>query len=160
MPEEPARPGTRRFYRRIRNDQWQDETRQSLQDTAFHVKDDVEGLSVFDADLATPRAVLEDQLAIWRAIAQDAGKSDKDHKWANKKLEQHGNSVEGLLEKGWGVAEVTESLFRRCGFQPSAQIDPNGHLVFEGTEAAFEEQSLEIVADPDCRVLSEAECKA
>ena len=56
--------------------------------------------------------------------------------------------------------EVTEALFRRCGFQPSAEIDPNGHLEILGNKEAFEEQSLEIIDDPECRILSEEECLA
>jgi hypothetical protein len=158
LPEEPARPGPRRFYRRIKDNQWQDESRQMPQDTAFHRGKDEDGLSVFDAAVATPRDVLEDQINIWREIAQDPIKSEKDHRWANRKLEQCDNSVEGLLSQGWGVAEITESLFWRCGFEPSAKIDPNGHLEILGTKAAFEEQSLEIIDDPDCRVLSDEEC--
>ena len=130
------------------------------QDTAFHLREGEAGLSVFDAGLATPRSVLEDQLNIWRGIAEDVTKSEKDHRWANKKLEQCGSSVEVLLSQGWGVAEVTEALFVRCGLQPSVEIDPSGHLEIIGTEGAFQEQSLEIIDDPECRVLSDEECLA
>ncbi|GEM_PF-2729558 len=118
------------------------------------------GLSVFDADIATPRAVLEDQLNIWTVIAQDPNKPEKDHRWANKKLEQCDSSVEGMLAQGWGVAEVTEGLFRRCNVEPAVEIDPNGHLEILGTKEAFEEQSLEIIDDPECRVLTDDECRA
>ncbi len=160
MPEEEARPGNRRFYRRIRNDQWQDKAQRTLLDTAFHTREGEAGLSVFDADIATPEAVLENQLVIWREIAQDPAKSEKDHKWAAKKLESCGNSVAGLLAQGWGVAEVPEELFRRCGLEPSADIDSNGHLEILGSQEQFEEQSLEIIDDAKCRVLPDDECRA
>lgn len=160
MPEEPAQPGNRRFYRRIKNDQWQDAARQDLQDTAFHVRDDTEGLSVFDASVASPRAVLEHLLMQWQGTAADVSLSLDKQKWAHRKLDQCGASVAGLLEQGWGVAEVTEQLFLRCGLEPSDQVDADGHLVIEGTEADFEEQSLEIIDDPDCRILSVDECRA
>jgi hypothetical protein len=158
LPEEQARFGNRRFYRRITDKQWQDADRQAIQDTAFHLKADENGLSVFDADLATPRAALENQLDIWRGIAADAGRLEKDRKWAGRKLEQCGDSVEGLVAAGFGIAEVTETLFRRYGFVPSLEIEANGHLEILGTKEAFEEQSLEIIDDPDCRILSPEEC--
>ena len=148
-------PGDRRFYRRIRNDQWQDKAGRTIQDTVFHVRDDTEGLSVFDATIARPHAVLQHLLNEWDKIAD---RSEKDRKWVGRQWAKHGDSVETLVTSGWGVAEVPESLFMRCGFQPSAQIDPDGHLVFEGTEADFQEQSLEIVVDLACRVLSDDEC--
>lgn len=155
MPEEQALPGNRRFYRRIRNDQWQDKAGRTIQDTVFHVRDDTEGLSVFDASIAAPRAVLQHLLNEWDKIA---GRSEKDRNWVGRQWEKHGDSVETLVANGWGVVEVPESLFVRCGFRPSAQVDPDGHLVFEGTVAAYQEQSLEIIDNPACRVLSNDEC--
>ena len=155
MPEEQATPGGRRFYRRIRSNQWQDKAGRIIQDIVFHVRDDTEGLSVFDAAIAAPRAVLQHLLNEWDKIAD---KSEKDRKWVVKQWEIHGASVEALVNSGWGVAEVPEALFLRCGFRPSAQVDPDGHLVFEGTVADFQEQSLEIIDDPMCRVLSNDEC--
>ena len=160
MPEEEARPGNRRFYRRIRNDQWQDKAARTLQDIVFHVRNDVEGLSVFDAAIARPRTVLEHLLAEWSKTAEDVSLPLDKQKWARRKLNQCGNSVEGLLAQGWGVAEVPEELFLRCGLEPSVKMDPNGHLEILGTQEQFEEQSLEIIDDDECRVLSDDECRA
>ena len=157
MPEEEARPGNRRFYRRIRNDQWQDKAQRTLLDIAFHTRENEPGLSVFDAAIARPRAVLQHLLNEWDKIAS---KSASDQKWVSKQWVKHGDSVEALLASGWAVAEVTEALFLRCGLQPSDQTDPDGHLEILGTQEQFEEQSLEIIDDDECRVLSDDECRA
>lgn len=157
MPEQQPLPEKRRFYRRVRSDQWQEADRQTLQDTVFHIKAGEQGLSVFDAAFAPPRAVLEHLLQEW---VQIAARSEKDQRWVTKQWEKHGISVEALVASGWGVAAVPEDVFLRCGFQPSLQIDPNGHLEILGTKAAFEEQSLEIIDDPECRILPEEECLA
>jgi len=151
----------RRFYRRIGYDQWQDKAQRTIIGRVFEIKVGESGLSVFDADKARPRVVLEDLLNQWREVAEDASLPLDKQKWARRKLEQSSHSVEGLLTIGWGVAEVTEALFRRCGFEPSAKIDPNGHLEILGTKEAFEEQSLEIIDnEAECRVLSDEECCA
>ena len=157
MPDEPVQPGNRRFYRRIKSDQWQDETRQALQDTVFSLREGEAGLSVFDTAEASPRAVLEYLLQEWDAIAL---KSERDARWAAKQRAIHGETVEGLLESGWGVAEVSEALFLRSGFQPSPYTERNGHLEILGMKEAFEEKSLDIIDDPECRILSVEECLA
>lgn len=157
MPEDQPPQEKRRFYRRVRNDQWQQEDQQTLKDTVFYIKGSELGLSVFDAAFAVPRTVLEHLLQEWDQIA---ARSEKDQRWVAKQWEKHGKSVEALVASGWGVTVVTEDLFVRCGFQPSSQIDPNGHLEILGTKEAFEEQSLEIIDDPECWILSEEECLA
>ena len=80
------------LYRRVSPGQWRTDDPQTPEESLFYRRPNEESLSVFDAEMATPTAVLEHLLNLW--IKQNR----------RGKLKECGGTIKGLRELGWGVA--------------------------------------------------------
>lgn len=159
---------SRRLFRRIAYNKWEqpesDDLERSLPKKpvpqAFELKPEEPGLSVFDADIASARQVLQHQLNTWlrNEISEDASRK----KSAKNNLKKCDRSVEGMVEWGWGIVEISEEDFVRLGFHEftEPEIDENieGHIEVLGTIETFQEQGPSLVEAS--RTLEDTDCLA
>ena len=132
------------LYRRVSPGQWRTDDPQTPEESLFYRRPNEESLSVFDAEMATPTAVLEHLLNLW--IKQNR----------RGKLKECGGTIKGLRELGWGVVafEVDSPWLEQFGFALGVP-DSLGHLQIIGDETAFE-QFAPLFVDK-CRRVNEAE---
>ena len=118
------------FYRRVSPKQWRDDDSNTPVETLFRLRTNAglneKGLSVFDARLATPDAVLEHLLSLWRRGNNSS------------KLAECGGTTKGLRELGWGVVafQLSDEWLAESDFTLSTP-DIYGHLEILGTRESF-----------------------
>lgn len=139
------------YYRRIPRRKWIDEPHSTPQGAAFSING--EGMSVFSSHVASPLAVLEDQLNLWKAQAADE-KSPR-HEQAIKTLAKT-PTVQEMVDDGWGIVALTKQQIERCGCTFGEEDPDTGHLDIKGNPARFDGYGA--LWANDCRVLSEQEC--
>jgi hypothetical protein len=148
----PATPLLAYVHRRVAPHQWDPKTNQA-QPAAFRRRPNEAGLSVYRADLATPRRTLELMLAAQRAKARSSDPLIVDR--ATLWLQKNGDTPELLVDNGWRVVRLSLDAFTAHGFQIGT-ANADGHLDIRGSIEAFERYSLHFARV--AQVLSPQEC--
>ena len=89
-------------------------------------------LSVYRADLATPREVLQKQIDVWQQ--QLSSDVDELREKATKNLVEQGSTVEELVQNRWRVARIPISELTARGYIFDSVVvqGDRGHLNIEG----------------------------
>lgn len=125
-------------YRRIPSFLWE-KNKRVPKPAAFHIRQGEFGLSVFDTDLMTPRGTLQN--AIDYAKARLESDSEEERERGKNFLDKYGNTVEELVQNGWGVAILPVDWFTEAGFTLDGP-EPNGHRNVIGSRDDFQTHSL------------------
>jgi hypothetical protein len=148
LPEPADHSRAEHIYRRIHPYHWESR-KDKLKRGAFIPQPNLR-LSVFRADLQTPRGLLQHCIDDW----QQKLLSDDPQTWqrAADNLEKYGDTPEVLYQNGWRVAELPAAAFTERGFTLDGP-EPDGHQNAEGDYQLYSGELVRIA-----RILSEAEC--
>jgi hypothetical protein len=116
------RPPSEYVYRRVHPYNW-DARRGRLKRGAFIPRASTQ-LSVFRADLQTPRSLLQHCIDDWRQKLMTGDESARHS--ATENLCQYGETPEQLLHSGWRIAELPIAALMERGFTLDGP-DPDGH---------------------------------
>lgn len=122
--------------RRLTPKQW-DRRVQEVLETAFTLRFDETGLSIYDENIQSPRTILQKVLD----EQQERYKDDPQGlaNWHNS----NGSTVEEMIKKNWRVARVPMSAFPPDTFSLTPQ-EPDGHQEIVGTAEDFQTYGVEI----------------
>lgn len=148
MPDSAERPWDEYVYRRIHPYNW-DERRSRLKRGAFIPRANTQ-LSVFRADLQTPRGLLQHCIDDWRQKLTSDDESTRQS--AAENLRQHGETPEQLVRNGWRIAELPVSALTERGFTLDGP-EPDGHQNAAGDYALYSGELIHLA-----RILDEEEC--
>jgi hypothetical protein len=137
-------------YRRIHPYNW-DARKNRLKRGAFIPRSGTR-LSVFRADMQTPRGLLQHCLDDWRLKLTSADESTRQS--AVQNLQRYGQTVEELWRSGWRVARLPAAAFAERGFTLDGP-DADGHQNVEGDYSLYSGELVSIA-----EVLTEQECLA
>jgi hypothetical protein len=118
-------------YRRIHPGQWS--TRKNRAGSQAFIEGEGAGLSLFRADLRSPRGVM--QHAVDSAVKSRASADQAERERGEKQLARFGETVEEWLQQGWRVVRLPLAAFLERGYRLD-EPDAEGHL------NAFGEHSL------------------
>lgn len=117
------------LYRRMLPSQF-DKRQGQPKSILFHLRENEDGLSVFDSRAKSPREVLQ-QYIDNNKLAIENG-TEVEQKAAQKRLTEYPN-VEAMVDKGWQIVKIPKSAITALGLELS-DIDNNGHLLILGVE--------------------------
>jgi hypothetical protein len=137
-------------YRRIHPYHW-DARRSRLKRGAFIPRANTQ-LSVFRADLQTPRGLLQHGIDDWRQRLTSDDETTRQS--AAENLRRYGGTPEELVRNGWRVAELPVSAFTDRDFSLDGP-EPDGHQNAVGDYALHSGELARIA-----RILPEAESLA
>ena len=109
-------------------------------------------LSVYQADMQTPRGVLQLCIDEWKRQLEST--DDTSRQRARRNLNQFGGTVEMLVQHGWRVFRLPISAFLDRGYILDGP-EPDGHRNVEGDDDLY---SVELASMAE--VLSAEECLA
>jgi hypothetical protein len=109
-------------------------------------------LSVFRADMQTPRGLLQHCLDDWRQKLASA--DDSARQSAAQNLQRYGDTVEELIRSGWRIAKLPVTAFTERGFTLDGP-EPDGHQNVEGDYSLYSGELIGIA-----EILTEQECLA
>lgn len=133
-------PPEQRAYRRLSPPQWDAETG-VIAPRAFALRPGEEGLSLFRADIRTPRGVLQECIDGQKRRLRS--RSPEVRRRARLFLEKNGDTPESLVRNGWRVAEIALREFDREGLRVE-QPELNGHFQVKGAVTIFAELILDL----------------
>ena len=137
-------------YRRIHPYHW-DSRKNRLKRGAFVPRSGTQ-LSVFRADLQTPRGLLQHCLNDWQQKLRSP--DERAQQAAGENLRKYGDTVEKLVENGWRIAVLPVTAFTDRGFQLDGP-EPDGHQNVTGDYGLYSRDLVSIA-----EVLSNEECLA
>lgn len=150
MPKPSDQSPANYVYRRIHPYHWESR-RNKLKRGAFIPRATTQ-LSVFRADLQTPRGLLQHCIDDWqeKLTSDDAGTGQS----AAENLRKYGGTPEELVGNGWRIARLPAAAFTERGFTLDGP-EADGHQNVEG-DYALHSGGLVGIAE----ILTEQECLA
>lgn len=134
-----SRAGAAHVYRRIPPNHWKPKTGER-KPGAFIPREGT-SLSVFAADLQTPRGVLQHCIDDLRRKLTSTDPAQQER--AASQLARHGDTVEQMVANGWRVLLVPRSAFTERGFTLT-EPEADGHQNVVGEYLAYAEQLAEL----------------
>ena len=125
----------------------------------FALRPNEEGLSVFHANIVTPRGVL--QAFIDNNTANLNAEDDSICERALKSYKIY-PTVETMVEEGWRIVKIPISAIIKLGFSLT-EVESNGHLEIRGERELFKQCELafvELVKKGTAQLLTKEECRA
>jgi hypothetical protein len=110
------------------------------------------GLSVFRADLTSPRQVLQHALDVARALSTSPDEHVRQR--GEKQLRDFGDTVETWVQNGWRVVRIPTTAFLERGFSLD-EPDTRGHQNVYGDHVLHSVDLVDIA-----EVLTDEECLA
>jgi hypothetical protein len=150
LPGSPDPPQTKYVYRRIHPCNW-DSRNNRLKRGAFIPRAGTQ-LSVFRADLQTPRGLLQHCIDDWQQKLATGDESTRQSGAEN--LQRYGATVEELLRNGCRIARLPVAAFTTRGFTLDGP-EPNGHQNVAGEYALYSGELIgvaEILTEQECLV--------
>jgi hypothetical protein len=158
VPRPPSAELSAFLYRRVAPPNYKIK-KNEVSPQAFIPGPDMRGLSVFRADMASPRQVLEARIEDERAklASPDPAVRERAEIWIDKN-----STVEALVDKQYRVIEIPISAVISMGFRLE-EPDEIGHLNILGSPESFDAHQLdfvELIVINAARVLTAEECLA
>jgi hypothetical protein len=148
LPDSAERPRAEYVYRRIHPYNW-DARRSKLKRGAFIPRANTQ-LSVFRADLRTPRGLLQQCIDDWRQKLTSDDESTQHS--AAENLRHYGETPEQLVQNGWRIAELPVTALTERGFTLDGP-EADGHQNVAGDYPLYSGELIRIA-----RILDEVEC--